>query len=71
MKSIYPMKVLEGDYMVEELVFVTKPLSVVTRKNQRKLSITYSLGFNRFNSIVNMMTINRLRRVHWINRRTI
>ena len=57
--------------MVEALVFVTKPLNAVNKKTQSKLYITYSLGFNRFNSIVNKMTSSRPRRLHWIKITTI
>ena len=57
--------------MVEASVFVTKLFSAGSRKIQRKLSITFILGFNRFNFIVTSTTSNRQRRVHWIKRRTI
>ena len=57
--------------MVEASVFVTKLFSAGWRKIQRKLSMTFILGFNRFNFIVTSTTSNRKRRVHWIKRRTI
>ena len=57
--------------MVEASVFVTKLLSAGWRKIQRNLSMTFILGFNRFNFIVTSTTSNRQRRVHWIKRRTI
>ena len=64
--SVYPMKLLKRNEMVEASVVVTKLLSTGLRKIQSKLSITFSLGFNRFNSIVTRMKSSRKRRVHWI-----